>query len=68
MVYQAGDSPKKRGKTESGSGAHGCVALLLPPLAVYAATGFSFHFGMSLLLTMAGYLPGLAHAIWIMRR
>ncbi len=41
------------------------LALLLPPLGVYLETGPRKHFWLSLLLTACFWIPGVAHALWI---
>lgn len=42
------------------------LAILLPPLAVLF-TGRIGHFFLNILLTMLGYVPGLVHAVIIVR-
>lgn len=39
--------------------------VLLPPLAVYRLRGVGVNLAVSVLLTLAGYVPGLAHVIWV---
>ncbi len=41
------------------------LAILLPPLGVVLQVGLGGHFWLNILLTLAGYLPGLVHAIYI---
>jgi uncharacterized membrane protein YqaE (UPF0057 family) len=45
----------------------GCLTVALPPMAVYLRCGFSFHFGMNLVLTLLGYIPGFLHARYVCR-
>jgi len=42
------------------------AALLLPPLAVFLATGVSSSFWLAVLLTCLGYLPGVVFAFFIL--
>jgi uncharacterized membrane protein YqaE (UPF0057 family) len=44
------------------------LTVLLPPLSVYIARGAGAPFWLNLLLTLLGYVPGLVHAIWLVRR
>lgn len=41
------------------------LAILLPPLGVLTATGFSTHFLLNIVLTLLGYFPGMSHAVYI---
>ena len=41
------------------------IAILLPPVAAYLQVGFSLHFFLNIVLTLFGYLPGIAHALWL---
>lgn len=40
------------------------AAVLLPPLGVYLARGASRDFAIACGLTVLGYLPGMAFALW----
>ncbi|MEZ0244623.1 MAG: YqaE/Pmp3 family membrane protein [Sphingomonas sp.] len=40
------------------------AAILLPPLGVYLARGGSREFTIACGLTLLGYLPGVAYALW----
>lgn len=40
------------------------AAVLLPPLGVYLARGAGRDFAISCALTLLGYLPGVAFALW----
>lgn len=40
------------------------AAILLPPLGVYLARGGSREFAIACGLTLLGYLPGVAYALW----
>lgn len=44
------------------------LAILLPPLAVALSAGLGGRFWLNILLTLLGYLPGLAHAIWVVAK
>lgn len=41
------------------------VAILIPPLGVFWKKGLGFQFFLSLLLTIAGYIPGLIYALYV---
>ncbi|MBK1833084.1 YqaE/Pmp3 family membrane protein [Roseibacillus ishigakijimensis] len=41
------------------------LAILLPPLGVFFQVGFGLHFWLNILLTIAGYIPGIIHALWV---
>lgn len=43
-------------------------SVLIPPLGVFLQVGFGLHFWLNIVLTIAGYFPGLIHAIWIIAR
>lgn len=44
-------------------------AIILPPLAVFLETGrFGRDFWINLALTVLAWLPGVAHALWIVLR
>jgi len=40
------------------------AAVLLPPLGTYLARGASRDFAICCALTLLGYLPGVAFALW----
>lgn len=40
-------------------------AVLLPPLGVFLQVGLKGAFWLNILLTLAGYLPGVIHAVYI---
>jgi uncharacterized membrane protein YqaE (UPF0057 family) len=44
------------------------VAVLLPPLGVFLQEGLGKRFWINVLLTMLGYLPGVAHAVYVIAR
>jgi uncharacterized membrane protein YqaE (UPF0057 family) len=44
------------------------AALLLPPLGVYLARGAGRDFLIDCVLTVLGYLPGMAFALWSVLR
>lgn len=39
------------------------LSFLMPPLAVYLATGIGDPFWLNLLLTLMGFVPGVIHAL-----
>ncbi len=41
------------------------LSVLIPPVGVYLHRGMGSAFWTNLGLTLAGWLPGLAHAIWL---
>ncbi|MBC6475550.1 MAG: YqaE/Pmp3 family membrane protein [Hormoscilla sp. GM102CHS1] len=43
-------------------------AIFLPPLAVFLQVGLGKDFGINILLTLLGYLPGIIHAVWVIAR
>lgn len=44
------------------------VAFVLPPAAAYWQVQFSLHFWINVVLWLIGWLPGTAHAIWLILR
>lgn len=44
------------------------IAILLPPVAVYAARGGCLSVLINIGLCLLGYVPGLVHAVWISHR
>ncbi|MFW1678361.1 YqaE/Pmp3 family membrane protein [Pontibacter sp. JAM-7] len=40
-------------------------AILLPPLGAYLQVGATKHLVLNLILTFLGWLPGIAHAVWL---
>lgn len=44
------------------------LAILLPPVGVFLATGVSLALLINILLTLLGWLPGVIHAIWIITK
>ena len=43
------------------------LTLLLPPLGVYLEVGKDKQFWLNLLLTFLGYVPGILHAVYILK-
>jgi uncharacterized membrane protein YqaE (UPF0057 family) len=41
------------------------LCILLPPLAVFLQVGAGPAFWLNVVLTLLGYFPGMAHAIYI---
>lgn len=44
------------------------LSILLPPVGVFLQVGIGLHFWINILLTIAGYIPGIIHAVWIIAR
>lgn len=44
------------------------LAVLMPPLSVFLNTGTGRVFWLNVLLTVLAYIPGVVHAIRIVRR
>ena len=44
------------------------LAILLPPVGVVAAGGGCGSVLLNVILTLFFYVPGLIHAVWIIRR
>jgi len=44
------------------------AAILLPPLAVYLARGGGRDFPIACGLTVLGFIPGVAYALWTVLR
>ncbi len=40
-------------------------AIFLPPVGAFLQVGASKHFLINVILTLAGYLPGTIHAVWL---
>ncbi|KAK4034749.1 hypothetical protein C8A01DRAFT_18515 [Parachaetomium inaequale] len=40
------------------------TAFFVPPLAVYLKHGTNKHFGLNVLLTLLGWIPGVLHAMY----
>ena len=41
------------------------LAIFLPPVGVFLQVGIGKHFWINILLTLCGYIPGIAHAVWV---
>lgn len=41
------------------------LAILLPPAAAALQVGLGTHFWINLILTICGWVPGMAHALWL---
>jgi uncharacterized membrane protein YqaE (UPF0057 family) len=39
------------------------LAILLPPVGVFAEVGLTTQFWINLILTILGYVPGIIHAL-----
>ncbi|WP_013323564.1 YqaE/Pmp3 family membrane protein [Gloeothece verrucosa] len=44
------------------------LAIVLPPLGVYLATGVSTTLIINIVLTLLGWLPGSIHAVWVLSK
>ncbi len=44
------------------------LAIVLPPLGVFLQVGLGLQFWLNVLLTLLGYVPGIAHAVYIIVR
>jgi uncharacterized membrane protein YqaE (UPF0057 family) len=44
------------------------VAFLLPPAAAFWQVRLSLHFWINIVLWLIAWLPGIAHAIWLILR
>ncbi len=44
------------------------IAILPPPLGVFLQVEIGKHFWINVLLTILGYVPGIIHAIWVIRK
>ena len=42
------------------------IAILLPPLGVFMEYGIGKDFFINVLLTIFGYIPGIAHALYLL--
>ncbi|MGB0206182.1 MAG: YqaE/Pmp3 family membrane protein [Neptuniibacter sp.] len=41
------------------------LAILLPPLGAFLQVGATKHLVINILLCLLGWLPGVAHAVWL---
>lgn len=41
------------------------IGLFIPPLAAFFQVGFSTQFWINVILTLLGYVPGVAHMLWL---
>lgn len=41
------------------------LAILLPPIGAFLQVGMTKHLLINLLLCLLGWLPGVAHAVWL---
>lgn len=45
------------------------LAILLPPLGVFLQVGFfNKHFWINIILTLLIWIPGVAHAVWVIAK
>jgi uncharacterized membrane protein YqaE (UPF0057 family) len=44
------------------------ISFFIPPLGVYIRFGLQEQFWVSLALTLLGFLPGVAHAVYVTGR
>ena len=43
------------------------LAIILPPVAAVLQVGVSTHFWINIILTILGGIPGMIHALWLVR-
>ncbi|MGH1461094.1 MAG: YqaE/Pmp3 family membrane protein [Neptuniibacter sp.] len=41
------------------------LAILLPPLGAFLQVGVTKHLVINIILCLLGWLPGIAHAVWL---
>ena len=41
------------------------LSIILPPVGAFLQVGATKHFFINIILTLFGFLPGVAHAIWL---
>lgn len=41
------------------------LSIFLPPVAAFMQVGLSTHFWINLILTLLAWIPGVAHALWL---
>ena len=41
------------------------LSIFLPPVAAFLQVGLGIQFWLNILLTIAGGIPGMLHALWI---
>jgi len=41
------------------------LAILLPPVAAFLQVKLTLHFGINIVLTILGVVPGIIHALWL---
>ncbi len=41
------------------------LAIILPPVGAFLQVGATKHFFINIILTILGFVPGLAHAVWL---
>lgn len=41
------------------------LAVLLPPLGAFLQVGASKHLLINIILCLLGWIPGVAHAVWL---
>lgn len=44
------------------------LSVILPPVGVFLQVGLGKHFWFNIILTLLGYIPGIAHAVYIIAR
>lgn len=44
------------------------LSILIPPLGVFLQVGIGLAFWVNIVLTIAGYIPGVLHAAWVIAR
>jgi len=41
------------------------LSILLPPVAAFMQVGATTHLWINIVLTLLGWIPGVAHALWL---
>lgn len=65
---QVNGAPRRSGRSGGATGLTLAAAALLPPLGVYLARGPGREFAIACGLTLLGFLPGVAYALWTVLR
>lgn len=41
------------------------LAIIIPPVGAFLQVGATRHFIINIVLSLLGWLPGIAHAVWL---
>ncbi|MDQ6969960.1 MAG: YqaE/Pmp3 family membrane protein [Mariprofundus sp.] len=41
------------------------LSIIFPPVGAFLQVGASKHFFINIVLTLLGFIPGVAHALWL---